>query len=109
MDAIFSNYAGMNAVEIALWIGIATGAGWVARVIVRGKSLLGLWGDMTIGLAGVYLIAIALYLLGVDLTERLLTWVPSLGGVAVWVGLAISALLGALAIRAVLRPFTGGG
>lgn len=109
MDALLLDYAGMNAVVFAFWVAITTGAGWVARAIVRGKSLLGLWGDMVVGFLGVYLIALALYLLGVDLTERLLTWVPSLGGYAVWIDVAISALLGALAIRAVLRPFTGGG
>lgn len=108
MDDHLLNYADMNAIAIALWIGITTSAGWVARAVVRGRSFLGLWGDMAIGLVGVYLIAALLYLLGVDLTERLLTWVPSLGSFAVWIDIAISALLGALVIRAVLRPFTGG-
>lgn len=108
MDGLLIDYAGMNAVDISLWIAIATGAGWVARVIVRGKKLLGLWGDMIVGLLGVYLLAILLYFLGVDLTERLQTWLPSLGEFAVWIDVAISALLGAILIRGVLRPVTGG-
>lgn len=108
MDGLLIDYAGMNAVEISAWIGVATGAGWTARVIVRGKKLLGLWGDMIVGLLGVYLVAILLYFLDVDLTERLLTWVPSLGDFAVWIDIALSALLGGLLIRGVLRPFTGG-
>jgi uncharacterized membrane protein YeaQ/YmgE (transglycosylase-associated protein family) len=108
MDGLPIDYAGMSAAQLSLWIAIATGAGWFARVVVRGKKLLGLWGDMLVGLVGVYLVALLLYFLGVDLTERLQTWAPALGAYAVWIDVAVSALLGALVIRGVLRPFTGG-
>lgn len=109
MNFLVADYAGMNAGVIAAWLLIATGAGFAARMIVRGKKFFGLWGDMAIGLVGVYLMAVAFRLLGVDLTERLHTWLPSIGAIAVWIDIAISAFVGALAIRAVLRPFTGGG
>jgi uncharacterized membrane protein YeaQ/YmgE (transglycosylase-associated protein family) len=109
MDFLVADYAGMNAGVIAAWVLIATGAGFAARAIVRGKKFFGFWGDMAIGLVGVYLMAVILKLLGVNLTERLHTWVPSLGDIAVWINVALSALIGALVIRGVLRPFTGGG
>lgn len=109
MDFIVADYAGMNAGIIIGWILIATGAGYAARSIVRGKSIFGLWGDMAIGLIGIFLMAIILNLLGVNLSERLRTWVPSLGSLTVWINIALSALIGALILRAILRPFTGGG
>ncbi len=56
MDAIRIDYAGMNAGAIIAWILIATAAGLIARSAVRGRKLMGLWGDMAIGLIGVFLI-----------------------------------------------------
>lgn len=109
MDFIVADYAGMNVGIITAWILIATGAGYAARQIVRGKAMFGLWGDMAIGLIGVFLMAIILNLLGVNLSERLRTWAPSLGDITVWINIALSALIGGLILRAVMRPFTGGG
>lgn len=103
------NYAGMSAAEIAAWVLIATGAGWGARVIVKGKVILGLWGDMAVGLVGVFLMALLFNLLGVDIASRLRSFLPSnFAEFARWIDIAISAILGALVIRLVLRPFTGG-
>jgi uncharacterized membrane protein YeaQ/YmgE (transglycosylase-associated protein family) len=106
-----TDYAGMNAVEIAGWVLIATAAGWTARTVVKGKKFFGLWGDMVIGLVGVFLLALLLkQILGVNLAERLRVYLPAdFSAFAVWLDIAITAFLGALVIRAVLRPFTGGG
>lgn len=105
-----TDYAGMNAAEIAGWVMIATAAGWTARFIVRGKKFFGLWGDMIIGLVGIFLLALLFQVLGVNLAERLRTYLPAdLAAFATWLDIAISAFLGALVIRGVLRPFTGGG
>jgi uncharacterized membrane protein YeaQ/YmgE (transglycosylase-associated protein family) len=104
------SYAGMNAAEIAAWILIATAAGWGARKIVKGKPFFALWGDMAIALVGVFLMDLLFGLLGVDIAARLASFLPdSFADFALWIRIAISAILGALAIRLVLRPFTGGG
>jgi len=103
------DYAGMSAAEIAGWVLIATGAGWGARAIVKGKPFFGLWGDMAIALVGVFLMDLLFNLLGVDIAARLASFLPDgLDNFARWIRIAISAVLGALAIRLVLRPFTGG-
>lgn len=105
-----TDYAGMNAAEIAGWVLIATAAGWIARFIVKGKKFFGLWGDMIIGLVGIFLLGLLLrQILGVNLAERLRAYLPAdFAAFAVWLDIAISAFLGALVIRGVLRPFTGG-
>ena len=104
-----TDYAGMNAAEIAGWVLIATAAGWTARTVVKGKKFLGLWGDMVIGLVGVFLVALLFQVLGVNLAARLRAYLPAdFASFAVWLDIAISAFLGALVIRGVLRPFTGG-
>ncbi len=104
-----TDYAGMNAAEIAGWVLIATAAGWTARTIVRGKKFLGLWGDLVIGLVGIFLLALLFQVLGVNLAERLRAYLPeNIASFAVWLDIAISAFVGALVIRGVLRPFTGG-
>jgi uncharacterized membrane protein YeaQ/YmgE (transglycosylase-associated protein family) len=104
------SYAGMNAAEIAGWVLIATAAGWAARAVVKGKPFFGLWGDMAIALVGVFLLDLLFNLLGGDGSARLASVLPdSFADFAHWIRIAISALLGALAIRLVLRPFTGGG
>jgi uncharacterized membrane protein YeaQ/YmgE (transglycosylase-associated protein family) len=104
------DYAGMNAAEIAGWVLIATGAGWGARAIVKGKPFFGMWGDMAIALVGVFLMDLLFGLLGVDISARLASYLPDdFAEFARWIRIAISAVLGALAIRVILRPFTGGG
>jgi uncharacterized membrane protein YeaQ/YmgE (transglycosylase-associated protein family) len=110
MDGLVIDYAGVDALRIACWIGIGTLAGLVARMIVRGRKLLGLWGDLVIGLLGVFLIGTLLRAFDFDLTAWLLGALPSsFASVAIWIDIAISGLVGALLIRLVLRPFTGRG
>jgi uncharacterized membrane protein YeaQ/YmgE (transglycosylase-associated protein family) len=89
------DYAGMNAAEMAGWLLIATGVGFLGRILVKGKPFFGLWGDAVVGLIGVFLVGTLMRAFNFDLTT--------------WIDIAISALLGAILIRAVLRPFTGSG
>ena len=104
------DYAGMNAAEIAAWLLIATDVGFLGRVLVKGKPFFGLWGDAAIGLIGVFLVGTLMRAFSFDLTAWLTDIVPSgFSGFAIWIDIAISALLGAIVIRAILRPFTGGG
>jgi uncharacterized membrane protein YeaQ/YmgE (transglycosylase-associated protein family) len=104
------DYAGMNAAEIAAWLLIATAVGFLGRVLVKGKPFFGLWGDAAIGLIGVFLVGTLMRAFSFDLTAWLTDIVPSgFSGFAIWIDIAISALLGAIVIRAILRPFTGGG
>ncbi len=108
MDAIRIDYAGMSAGVIAAWFAIATGAGLLARFLVRGRSILGLWGDAAIGLIGIFLVGTLFRAFGFDLSAFLKQVQPDWPfDLAVWIDVAISALVGALAIRLVLRPFTG--
>ena len=104
------DYAGMNAAEIAAWLLIATGAGFLGRLLVKGKQFLGLWGDAAIGLIGVFLLGTLMRAFHFDLTGWFMGFLPkSAADFAIWIDIAISALIGAVLIRAILRPFTGGG
>jgi uncharacterized membrane protein YeaQ/YmgE (transglycosylase-associated protein family) len=104
------DYAGMNAAEIAAWLLIATAVGFLGRILVRGKPFFGLWGDAAIGLLGVFLVGTLMRAFNFDLTAWLNGVAPaSVNSFTMWIDIAISALLGAILIRAVLRPFTGGG
>lgn len=110
MDFITVSFADMNAGTIAAWVLITTAAGWAARSIVRGRKVWGLWGDLAIGLVGIYLMAVIFNLLRLDLAARMRSWLPaSFAEFAIWATIALTAFLGALLIRAVMRPFTGGG
>ncbi len=103
-------YNGMNAAEIAAWLLIATAAGFTGRVIVSGKKFLGLWGDAALGLVGCFLVGTLIKAFRFSLTNWLTGVLPpSAAGFAVWLDIGISALAGAIILRAILRPFTGKG
>ncbi|MEP7209318.1 MAG: hypothetical protein ABI740_00645 [Alphaproteobacteria bacterium] len=109
MDAIRIDYAGMNAGVIVAWLLIATATGLIARMMVRGRQLMGLWGDMAIGLIGIFVVGTLFRAFHFDLS----VWLKSLEpdwkfDFAIWTDVALSALLGALLLRLILRPFTGG-
>lgn len=110
MDGLVIDYAGVDAIIIASWIGIGTLAGLIARFVVRGKKMLGLWGDLMIGLIGVFVIGTLLRAFDFDLTAWLLGVLPDdAAAFAIWIDIAISGIVGALLIRLALRPFTGRG
>jgi uncharacterized membrane protein YeaQ/YmgE (transglycosylase-associated protein family) len=103
-------YGGTNVAEIAIWILIVTAAGFLGRMLVKGKSFFGLWGDALIGLLGVFLIGTLLRAFRFSLTGWLTETVPdSIAPYVFWIEIGLCAVVGALVIRAVLRPFTGGG
>ena len=109
MDAIRIDYAGMNASVIVAWLLIATAAGLIARTAVRGRKLMGLWGDMAIGLVGIFAIGTLFRAVRFDPSVWLKSIEPDWKfDFAIWVDVALSALLGALVLRLILRPFTGG-
>ena len=108
MDALHIDYAGMNAGVITAWFAIATGAGFLARMIVRGRSIIGLWGDAAIGLIGIYLVGTLFRAFDFDLSVYLKEIQPDWDfDLAVWLDITIAAALGSLLIRAIIRPFTG--
>lgn len=110
MDKLAVVYSGMNLGVLALWLLIATLAGFLARKIVRGKTVMGLWGDIAFGLLGVFLIGTLMQAFDLSLTN----WIASLdlgplNDVTRWVDIFVVALIGALVMRGVLRPITGRG
>ena len=99
-------YAGMHAGVLAMWVVIATTAGHITLRILPGPVLLGLWGDMTIGLIGAFGLGWGLRQIDVDLSRLVLTVAPNTPTpIAIWIDVFIAAFVGALAIRALLRPF----
>ena len=85
---------------------IPPGVGFLGRILVKGKPFFGLWGDAVVGLIGVFLVGTLMRAFNFDLTAWLNGVAPSgFSGFTTWIDIAISAIL----IRAVLRPFTGGG
>ncbi len=106
MDGIWVDYAGMNAGEIAIWLLISTAVGVLARMIVRGRVILGLWGDAAIGLIAIFAVGTVMRALDFNLASWLAETVPAVSGVSLWLDIAISGFVGALLIRVVLKPFT---
>jgi uncharacterized membrane protein YeaQ/YmgE (transglycosylase-associated protein family) len=111
VDSIVIDYAGMNAAVLGAWLLIATAAGVAARRIVKGRKIIGLWGDAVIGMIGIFLVGTLLRSVGVDLSVTLFSLQPDSWtfNAAVWVDILLTALLGAFLIRAVLSPFAGKG
>ena len=110
MDKLAVVYSGMNLGVLALWLLIATLAGFAARKIVRGRPVFGLWGDIGFALLGLFLIGTLFQAFDVSLTN----WIASLdlgplNDVTRGVDVFAVAFLGALVLRAVMRPITGKG
>ena len=110
MDKLVVVYSGMNLGVLALWLLLATVAGFAARKIVRGRPVLGLWGDIGFALFGVFLVGTLIKAFDVSLTD----WIAGLdlgplNDVTRWVDVFVVAFLGALVLRGILRPITGKG
>lgn len=108
MEKLAVVYAGTNIGHMAIWLLIATVVGFAARKIVKGKSVLGLWGDAAFGLLGVFLIGTLLNAFNFSIS----TWIAGLNlgpldTVAYWVDIFVVGFIGALLIRGILRPITG--
>ncbi|MFZ4685298.1 MAG: hypothetical protein ACOYMK_06770 [Hyphomonadaceae bacterium] len=54
MDKLAIVYSCVNRVVLALWLLLATLAGFAARKIVRGRPIFGLRGDIGFALPGVF-------------------------------------------------------
>lgn len=97
-------YAEMRAVDIVAWIIIGTLAGLVARRIVQGKPIVGVWGDLVIGLIGAYAIGSLMRYFSFDLSEIILEARPGIQReFAIWVDVFVAGFVGALALRILLR------
>jgi uncharacterized membrane protein YeaQ/YmgE (transglycosylase-associated protein family) len=108
MDAIRIEYASMNLGVIAAWLLVATLAGYLARIIVRGRPVFGLWGDAAFGLLGVFVMGTLLRAIDFDLAAFIMDTQPKLDrDVAIWADVVLAALLGALLLRVAVRPVTG--
>lgn len=98
------DYAGMNGLILVAWIALLTIAGLAARQIVQGKPLLGLWGDMAIGLVGAFAVGWLLRQLDFDLSQTILNARPGIGSpTAIFVDVFVVAFAGALVLRLLLR------
>jgi uncharacterized membrane protein YeaQ/YmgE (transglycosylase-associated protein family) len=108
VDKLALEYSGMNLGVMALWILILTLVGFAARRVVRGKPVIGLMGDAIFALIGVFLVGTLLKAFDVSLTS----WIAGfdlgpLNDVTRWLDIALIGFIGALVLRAVLRPITG--
>jgi len=98
------HYAGMDLGNLVVWILLTTIAGLVARQILQGKSILALWGDMAIGIIGVFALGWVMRQLNFDLSQTILTAQPNLpSSIAIWADVFVTAFLGALVLRLALR------
>jgi uncharacterized membrane protein YeaQ/YmgE (transglycosylase-associated protein family) len=97
-------YAGMDAAELLGWIAIATLTGHAARRIVQGKPILGLWGDLLIGLVGAFAVGWGLRTVGFDLSQEMLAAQPGISSpVAIWADVFAVSFVGSVVLRAALR------
>lgn len=101
------DYAGMHAGVLTAWFLITTAAGYLARRVTHGRSLLGLWGDAAIGLVGVFLVGTLFRAFDFDLAVMIFSWAPDNFDLAIWLDIATTAIIGALLLRAILRVFGG--
>lgn len=98
----------MTPVVPALWLLLATVAGFAARKSVRGRPVFGLWGDIGFALPGVFLVGTLRKAFDVSLTD----WIAGLdlgplSDVTGRVDVFLIAFLGAIVLRGMLRPITG--
>ena len=101
---ITDTYAGMHAGVLITWIILTTLAGLIARQIVQGKAHLGLWGDMIIGIVGVFLAGWVMHYFNFDLSQSILAAQPDLPQrVIIWADVLVTSFVGALVLRLLLR------
>lgn len=97
----------MPIASLVGWIVIVTVAGFLSRKIVRTPPVAGLFGDMVVGLVGAVGLGWILQKVSVDISEYVMSLSDGLqSNAAIWVDVAIVALVGALIVRLVLKPLT---
>jgi hypothetical protein len=95
----------MNLGVLAIWIAVLCLTGFAARKIVRGKPVLGFMGDAGFGLLGLFIVGSLLKAFEVSLMGMIgSTGLPL--EVRRWFDIALVSFIGALALRAILKPLT---
>jgi uncharacterized membrane protein YeaQ/YmgE (transglycosylase-associated protein family) len=96
----------MNLGVLAVWIAVLCLTGFAARKVVRARPVLGFMGDAGFGLLGLFVVGSLLKAFEISLMGSL----GNLGGVPIeirrYVDIALVSFIGALALRAVLKPIT---
>ncbi len=104
---LFVTYASMQASDLITWVLIATAAGVLSRKVVPTPTILGLFGDMLIGVIGAFGVGWLLQQAEIDLSRHVQAVITGMDQpTAVWIDVAIVSFVGALLIRLVLKPFS---
>lgn len=98
-------YAGMNPLVLVGWIAITTIAGVLSRKLLRAPSLFGTFGDMAVGIFGVFGLGWVLQQFEIDVSEFVISSSVR-RETAIWIDAALVALLGSLIIRLILKPLS---
>ncbi len=105
--ATLFTYACMSIDQLTIWIAIGLAAGFLARVVIKGPRPFGLFYDMLLGLAGVFLVGFVFTQLRVDPAEWAYLAVDLSAPVSIWLDVALSGLIGAFIIQGVVRVVAG--
>lgn len=97
-------YAGMNASLLGTWIGLLTIAGLISRKVLRTPALLGLFGDLLVGMVGLFGLGWILQQFDIDVSRMIVGSVSR--NTAIWLDAGLVALAGALLIRLILKPLS---
>ena len=101
-------YAGMRADTLFIWVLIAAAAGSLTGLLLRGPKI-GLFGNLVLGLLGLFAAGGLLKHFGIDLTAKLLELAPQIGmPYALWLDMAIVSFVGALILRLPVRLLVRG-
>jgi uncharacterized membrane protein YeaQ/YmgE (transglycosylase-associated protein family) len=105
----FTEYAGMYAGELGIWVLLGGLAGWLARAILGGPKPLGIYGDLILASVGAFILGNVLRRFNVDISGMI---APHLSesmplDVAIWADIFIVGLFGALILRIPMRILGG--
>lgn len=98
-------YANMSLVVLVIWIAITTLAGLISRKILRSPALFGLFGDMCVGIIGMFGLGWALQQFDIDVSQYVNN-ASIASATAIWIDAAIVSFLGAVIIRILLKPLS---
>ncbi len=100
-------YACMSIDQLTIWIAIGLATGFFARSVVKGPRPFGLFYDMLLGLAGVFLTGFVFKTLRVDPAQWAYLAVDLDAATSIWLNVALAGVIGAFVIQGVLRAVTG--
>jgi uncharacterized membrane protein YeaQ/YmgE (transglycosylase-associated protein family) len=111
MSSGFTEYAGMYAGELAVWVLLGGLAGFLARAILGGPKPFGLYGDLILATVGAFVLGNILRRFDIDISSMLAPYLS--GGIpleaAIWGDIFIVGFIGALILRIPLRIVGGRG